>query len=139
MYKYVYKNVSAKISVKTIKRQNKRQNILGFGSKILRLCLRIETLVQMLEKKVLFAKFRTMTWDIAKIHKSLVKKLTLDVLIFKIVLNYWKIITVLNTEHKYEPFREINKINRYFKQIEFIKNITLNSINLMKTFLMKQK
>ena len=69
-------------SQKTIK----RQTIVGFGSKSLKFYFRIKTFVQMLEKEVLFAKFRMMILNIAKIHKNLVKKLTLDVLIFKIVL-----------------------------------------------------
>ena len=64
----------------------KRQTIVGFGSKSLKFYFRIKTFVQMLEKEVLFAKFRMMILNIAKIHKNLVKKLTLDVLIFKIVL-----------------------------------------------------
>ena len=65
---------------------NKRQTIAGFDSKILKFCLRISIFVQMLEKEVIFAKFRTMILNIAKTRKSLVKKLTSDVLIFKIVL-----------------------------------------------------
>ena len=71
----------------------------------------------MLEKEVLFAKFRMMILDIAKIHKSLVKKLTSDLLIFKIVLKDLKIITVSNIERKYEPFREINSIKCFLKQV----------------------
>ena len=55
---------------------NKRQNIVDSGSKIIKFCLRIKTSLQMLQKEVFFAKFRTMTLSIAKIHKSLVKKLT---------------------------------------------------------------
>ena len=88
----------------------------------------------MLEKEIFLAKFRIMILTIAKIHKSLVKKLTSDVLIFKIVLKYWKIITVCSIEHKYEPFREINKIKRFLKQVKLVKNITLNSIKLIKIF-----
>ena len=66
--------------------KTKRQTVEGFSSKSLKFCLRIKVLVQMLEKEVLFAKFRMIVLNIAKIHKSLVKKLTSDVLIFKIVL-----------------------------------------------------
>ena len=81
--------ISPKISVKTIlvtkpvilspdsKIANIRQTIVGFGSKVLTFCLRIKTFVQMLEKEVLFAKFRTMILNIAKIHKGLGEKLTL--------------------------------------------------------------
>ena len=85
----------------------------------------------MLEKEIFLAKFRIMILTIAKIHKSLVKKLTSDVLIFKIVLKYWKIITVCSIEHKYEPFREINKIKRFLKQVKIVKDITLKSIKLI--------
>ena len=67
-----------------VQKTNKRQTIVGFGSKTLKFCLRIKTLLQMLEKEVFFAKFRTIILNIAEIHKSLVKKLTSDVLIFKI-------------------------------------------------------
>ena len=67
----------------------------------------IETFVQMLEKEVFFAKFRTMLLIIAKTLKSLKKKLTSDVLIFKIVLKVSKIITEFNIELKYEPFKEM--------------------------------
>ena len=89
--------ISPKISVKTIlmtipvilnpnsQKTNKRQTIVGFGIKSLKFCLRIKTFVQMLEKQVLFAKSTMMILNIKKIHKSLVKKLTSDVLIFKIV------------------------------------------------------
>ena len=66
--------------------KTKRQTIVGFSSKSLKFCLSIKIFVQMLEKEVLFAKFRMMILNIAKTHKSLVKKLTSDVLIFKIVL-----------------------------------------------------
>ena len=93
--------ISPKITVKTIlmtkpvimspnsansQKINKTQAGVGFSSKILKFCLRIKIFVQMLEKEVLFAKFRTMILNIAKIHKSLVKKLTSVVLIFKIIL-----------------------------------------------------
>ena len=88
----------------------------------------------MLEKEVLFTKFTTMILNIAKIHKSLVKKLTSDVLIFKIVPKDWKIITGSNIERKYEPFREINKIKRFLKLVKLVKNITFNCIKLMKIF-----
>ena len=46
-------------------RTNKRQTIVGVGSKILKLCLRIRTFVQLLEKEVLFAKFSTVILNIA--------------------------------------------------------------------------
>ena len=65
----------------------------------------------MSEKEVLFAKYRMIILNIAKIHKSLVKKRTSDVLIFKIVL------TVSNIERKYEPFRETNRIKYFLKQV----------------------
>ena len=61
---------------------NKGQTAVGF----VKFCLRIKIFVLILEKEVLFAKFRTMTLNIAKLHTSLMKKLTLGVLIFKIVL-----------------------------------------------------
>ena len=64
---------------------NKREKtIAGFAS--FKFCLRIKTFLQMLEKENFFAKIRTTILNIAKIHKSLVKKVTSDVLIFKIVL-----------------------------------------------------
>ena len=71
MYQYLYKNlsikkqiikvieISSKISVKTIlmtkpvimspnsQKANRRQTIVGFGSKILKLCPRIKTYVEM--------------------------------------------------------------------------------------------
>ena len=90
--------VSSKVSVKTIlmtkpvilnpniQKTNKRQTIVSFGSKILKFCLRIKAFLQMFEKEVLFAKFRTILLNITEIYKKLVKKITLDVLIFKIVL-----------------------------------------------------
>ena len=108
---------------------NKRQTIAGFGKKILKFSLRIKKSVPMLEKEVLFAKFKTVILNIAKIRKSLVKKLT-----FKIILKDWKIITVSNIERKYEPFREIKKIKRVPKQVKLYNRITLNSIKLMKIF-----
>ena len=55
-------------------------------------------------------------------------------LIFNIVLKDWKVIIISNTEQKYEPFREINKIKRFLKQVKLVKNITLNSIKLIKIF-----
>ena len=55
-------------------------------------------------------------------------------LIFNIVLKDWKVITISNIEQKYEPFREINKIKRFLKQVKLVKNITLNSIKLIKIF-----
>ena len=39
-----------------------------------------------------------------------------------------------NIDRKYELFREINKINRFLKQVKLVKHITLNSIKLMKIF-----
>ena len=73
-----------------------------------------------------------MILTIAKIHKSLVKKLTSDVLIFKIVLKDWKIVIASNIERKYETFREINNIKRFLKQVKLVKKITFNGIKLMK-------
>ena len=64
-----------------------------------------------------------MILNIAKIHKSLVKKLISDVLIFKIVLKDLKIITASSKERKYEPFRETKKIKRFLKQVKLVKNI----------------
>ena len=55
-------------------------------------------------------------------------------LIFKTVLNDWKIITVSNIERKYKPCREINKIKRFLKQVKLAKNITFNNIKSMKIF-----
>ena len=49
---------------------NKRQTNVGFGSKILKFCLRIKTFLQMLEKEVFFAKFKTIILNIAEIHKK---------------------------------------------------------------------
>ena len=60
---------------------NKRQPIVGFGSKISNFALGF---LQMLEKEVFFAKFRRIILNIAEIHKSLVKKLTSDMLISKL-------------------------------------------------------
>ena len=80
--------ISSKISVKTIlmtkpvilnpnsPKTNKRQNIVDSAGKIPKFCLRIKISLKILQKEVFFAKFRTMTLSIAKIHKSLVKKLT---------------------------------------------------------------
>ena len=51
---------------------NKRQTIVSFSGKILKFCLRIKTLLQMLEKGGLFfAKFRTIILNIAEIDNSL--------------------------------------------------------------------
>ena len=75
-----------------------------------------------------------MILKITKIYKSLVKKVISDVLIFKIVLKDWIIATASNIERIYEPCREINKIKRFLKQVELVKNITFNSIKLMKMF-----
>ena len=80
---------------------NKWQTIVDFGSKILKFCLKIKALLQTLEKS-LFCKIKTVIWIIAEIHKSLAKKLTSGVLIFKIALKDWKIITVNNIEGEYE-------------------------------------
>ena len=88
----------------------------------------------MLGKQVFFAKFRTIILNIAEIRKNLLKELTADLLIFKIVLKDWKTITVSNIESKYEPCKEIHKIKRYLKQVKLVKNITFNSIKLMKIF-----
>ena len=64
---------------------NKRERtIAGFAS--FKFCLKIKTFLQIVEKEGFFAKFRITILNIAKIHKSLVKKVTSDVLIFKIVL-----------------------------------------------------
>ena len=88
----------SKTSVKTIlmtkplilnpngQKTNKRQTIVGFGRKILKICLRAKTFLQMFKKKVSFTNSRTIILNIAEIHKSLVKKLTPDMLIFKIAL-----------------------------------------------------
>ena len=68
--------VSSKISVKIIlmtkpiilnpnnQKTNKRQIIVGFGGKFLKFCLRIKTFLQMLEKEIFFAKFRTIILNI---------------------------------------------------------------------------
>ena len=37
-------------------------------------------------------------------------------------------------EQKYESFREINKIERFLKQVKLVKNIAFNSTKLMKIF-----
>ena len=66
--------------------KKKRQTIVVFGSKIFRFYHRIKAFLQILVKEVFFAKFRAMMLNIAEIHKSLVKKLTSDALIFKIVI-----------------------------------------------------
>ena len=77
--------VSSKLSAKTIlmtkpvilnpnsQKTDKRQTIVGFSSKILKFCPRNKTFLQMLQKEVLFAKFRTIVLSIAEIHKMLVK------------------------------------------------------------------
>ena len=79
------------------------------------LCLKL--FAQMLEKEFPFAKFRLMILNVANIHKNLAKKLTLNVLIFKIVLKDRKMIIVSNIEHKYEPFRERNlKLNAFLSK-----------------------
>ena len=90
--------VSSKVNVKTIlmtkpvilnpndQKTNKRQTIVGFGSKSLKFCIRIKTFLQMLEKEACFAKLSAITLHIVEIHKSIVKKLTLDVLIFNIAI-----------------------------------------------------
>ena len=68
--------VSSKISVKIIlmtkpiilnpnnQKNNKKQIIVGFGGKFLKFCLRIKTFLQMLEKEIFFAKFRTIILSI---------------------------------------------------------------------------
>ena len=66
--------------------KKKRQTIVVFGSKILKFCHRIKAFLQILVKEVFFAKFRVMMLNIAEIYKSLLKKLTSDELIFKIVI-----------------------------------------------------
>lgn len=43
-------------------------------------------------------------------------------------------ITVSNTQCKYEPFREISKIKCFLKQVKLVNNITFNGIKLMKIF-----
>ena len=43
-------------------------------------------------------------------------------------------ITASNTERKYQPFREIDKIKHLLKQVKLVNNITFNSIKLMKIF-----
>ena len=48
----------------------KRQNIVGFGSKILKFCLRIQIFAQMSEKEVLFAKFMTMILNVVKCNQN---------------------------------------------------------------------
>ena len=57
----------------------------GFAS--FKFCLKIKTFLQIVEKDF-FVKFRITILNIAKIHKRLVKKVTSDVLIFKIVLKH---------------------------------------------------
>ena len=105
---------------------NKRQTIVGFASKVLKLCLRIKIFVQMLEKEVFSEKFRTMTLNTVKVHKSF------GCADFQ---NYpERFITVSNMDGTYEPFRKINKIKRFLKQVKLVKNITLNSIKLMRIF-----
>ena len=37
-------------------------------------------------------------------------------------------------QRKYEPFREINEIKCFLKEVNLVKNITFNSIKLMKIF-----
>ena len=88
---------------------NKRQTILGFA----RFCFTIKIFVPMLEKEVLFTKFRVMRLNIPKIHKILEIKLTSNVQIL-FLLNF---IAVSDIEHKYEPFRKISKINLFLKQV----------------------
>ena len=73
-------------------------------------------------------------WISHKYTKALQKKLTFDVLIFKIVLKDWKIITLSNIEHTYEPCTKMNKIKCFLKQVKLVKNITFNSIKLIKIF-----
>lgn len=43
-------------------------------------------------------------------------------------------ITVSNTQCKYEPFREISKIKCFLKQVKLVNNVTFNGIKLMKIF-----
>ena len=66
---------------------NKRQTIVGFGSTILKFCLRIKIFLQMLEKKSFFQNLGFIL-NLAEIHKSFVKKLASGVVIFKNVLKY---------------------------------------------------
>ena len=51
--------------------------------------------------------------------------------IYKIVPKDWKIITLSNIEHKSEPCRETKS---FLKQVKLVKNITFNTIKLMKIF-----
>ena len=74
--------ISPKISAKTMlmikpiiltpnsRKTKKRQNVVGFGSKILKFCLRIQIFVQMSEKEVLFAKFVTMILNVVKCNQN---------------------------------------------------------------------
>ena len=55
-------------------------------------------------------------------------------LTFKIVLKDWKIITLSNIEHTYEPCTKMNQIKHFLKQVKLVKNITFNSIKLIKIF-----
>ena len=58
--------------------KTKKQTVVGLSGKSLKFCLRIKIFVQMLEKEVLFAKLTMIILNIAKIHRSVVKKLTSD-------------------------------------------------------------
>ena len=87
----------------------------------------------MLEKEVFFAKFRRII-EYRRNTQKPCEKTNIGYANFKIVRKDWKIITVSNIERKYEPCREIKKIKSFLKQVKLFKNITFNSIKLMKIF-----
>ena len=101
----------------TSQKTSKRQTTVSCSRKILKICRRIKIFLQILEKEVFFAKFRTIILNIAEIHKILVKKLTSDVLTFKIAPKNWKIITVSSIEHKYGPCREMKSSHLHFLKL----------------------
>ena len=54
--------------------------------------------------------------------------------IFKIVVKNWKLITVCNNECNYELFRDTSNIKCFLKQEKMVNNITFNGIKLMAIF-----
>ena len=73
-----------------------------------------------------------MILNIAKIHRNLVKKLRLDVFVLKVTQKDWKMTTASNKECKCKQWREVNKMERFLKQLQLVKNVTFNSIISMK-------
>ena len=76
-------------------------------------------------------KLRMVIIYIAKIHKTLVKKETSDVLSCKVVLNDWKIIYVFKLERKSVLFHDMYSMKNFLKEDNLASSITIAK-NLVK-------